>query len=142
MITNELKNASVEERRTEEFGKGWIQAITAGALDRLAGFCDGKITGRLLIPSGLVSITNVGDLIAEYRDWFGECSDFTVEMSRVAKVGERLGISYQFLLQDHGEWYRIEQHLFCVLKDEKVQSLYLLCSGFQPIPAGGQPASC
>ena len=92
MITTELKSAGVEERPVQEFGEGWIQAITAGALDRLEGFCDGKITGRLLIPAGLVSITSVADLIAEYRGWFGECSDFTVETSRVAKVGEKLGI--------------------------------------------------
>ena len=133
MIANELQNAGAEEIRLHEFGEGWIRAITDGALERLEEYCHGKLTGRLLIPPGLVTVATAADLIGEYRDWFGECSDFKVEASRVDKVGEKLGIFYRFLLQDHGEWYRIEQQVFCTLKDGRAQQVYLLCSGFQPV---------
>jgi hypothetical protein len=132
MIEIQAENKQRAERSLEQFGENWILAITQGALDRLEQLCHPKITGRLLIPAGLVTVTGVAELIAEYRVWFGECSDFSVEARRVARLGGRLGIGYRFLLQEHGEWYRIEQQLFCVLKDSRVQQLYLLCSGFQP----------
>src|SRR5689334_11624933 len=126
MDSTQLKNHSIEEMHEQQLGDGWIQAITNRTLDRLADFCHPMITGRLLIPPGLVTITNAADLIAEYRGWFGECSDFRVEASRVARVGEKLGIGYRFVLQDHGDWYQIEQQLFCALRDGRVQQLYLL----------------
>jgi TusA-related sulfurtransferase len=70
--------------------------------------------------------------VAKYRQWFGECTNIQVEGSRVERVGERLGIFYRFHLQEHDEWFDIEQQLYCTLKDGRVEQLHLLCSGFQP----------
>ncbi len=86
-------------------------------------------------------MNNAADLVAEFRAWFGSCSDYKVEASRNDRVGEKLGIFYRFLLQDEGDWYRIEQQLYCTLKDGVVAQLHLLCSGFQPVEMQDAPVS-
>ena len=138
MIEMKMENESIEHLPEQKLGEGWIQAITEGALDRLEQFCDAKILSRLLLPAGLVTVHNAADLIAEYRAWFGGCTDFKVEASRVGRIGEKFGISYRFLLQDQGDWYRIEQQLYCILKDGRIAQLHLLCSGFQLVDASDQ----
>ena len=119
--------------QVERLGTEWIRAIAEGRLDRLAQFCSPKLLGRLLLPAGLVTVHNAADLIAEYSAWFGGCTDFKVEANRLDRIGEQFGISYRFLLQDHGDWYRIEQQLYCTVKDGRVQQLHLLCSGFHSV---------
>jgi hypothetical protein len=131
MIEMKKENERVARLPEKQLGEEWIRAITEGALDRLEEFCHPKILSRLLLPAGLVTVQTAADLVAEYRAWFGGCTDFKVEASRVGRIGEKFGISYRFLLQDHGDWYRIEQQLYCILNDGHVAQLHLLCSGFQ-----------
>ncbi len=132
MITTELHGASIEEKHAKDFGEAWIQAIAAGQLDRLAEHCDPNVRGLLLLPRGPVSLTKATDLVAEYRDWFGSYNRIEVEASRVAQVGERLGVFYRLLLHDGRYSERIEQQLYFWMKDGRVRELHLLCSGFQP----------
>jgi TusA-related sulfurtransferase len=88
-----------------------------------------------------MTLENAPALVAKYRDWFGTCTDFQLVASRVGWVGERLGIFYSFLLQDGGDWYRIEQQVYCTLRDARVVKLHLLCSGFQLVGASEQSTS-
>jgi len=131
MIEMKVENVRVELLPEQQLGEAWIGAITEGSLERLEQFCYPKVLSRLLLPAGLVTVHTAADLVAEYRAWFGGCTDFKVEASRVGRIGEKLGFSYRFLLQDHGDWYRIEQQLYCILKDGYIAQVHLLCSGFQ-----------
>jgi hypothetical protein len=128
----QMEGERMERLRDERLGEGWIRAITDGRLDRLAQLCNPQVFGRLLLPRGLVSLDNAVDLVAEYRDWFGEYERIELEASRVARVGQRLGVFYRLLLWRQAESERIEQQLYLWLMDDKVQQLHLLCSGFQP----------
>ncbi len=119
-----------------EFGQAWIKAITDGALDRLQALSHPKVLGRLLLPAGLTTVHSAAELVAEYRAWFGSCTDFKLEASRVEHVGERLGVFYRLQLQDQGFPERIEQQLYFWFKDGRVQELHLVCSGFQLIEEG------
>ena len=139
MIDTRGETERVEALRLQQLGEDWIRAIQEGALDRLAQFCSPKITGRLLLPGGLVTLNNVGDLIAEYRDWFGGYSSIQVKASRVGRVGSKLGIFYSLLLGDGRTLERIEQQLYCIVKDGRVQQLHLVCSGFHPAETDDQP---
>ena len=138
MIATKMENERVERLPEQQLGEEWIRALKEGALDRLEQFCSPKILSRLLLPAGLVTVHSSTDLVAEYRAWFGGCTDFKVEASRVGRIGEKLGIFYRFLLQDQGDWYRIEQQLYCILKDGHVAQLHLLCSGFQLVETANQ----
>lgn len=140
MIEMEMENERVERLRLQKLGEDWIQAIMEGALDRLEKFCQPEVASRLLLPKRLVTLDNASALVAEYRDWFGDCSDFQLEGSRVGKVGKRLGIFYRFRLQMDGDWQTIEQQLYCTLKNGRVEKIHLLCSGFQIVGTDDQAA--
>lgn len=140
MIEMQVENERLDERSLQKLGEDWVQAITEGNLDRLEKFCHPNVTSRLLLPRRIVNLDNASGLVAEYRDWFGSCTNFKLEASRVSQVGERLGIFYRFRLQDQGDWYDIEQQLYCTMKDGRVEKLSLLCSGFQLVGATDQTA--
>ncbi len=136
MIDTQTKGASLKPMNEQEFGQAWIKAITDGALDRLQELSHPKVLGRLLLPAGLTTVHGAAELVAEYRAWFGSCSDFKLEASRVEHVGQRLGVFYRLHLLDQGFPERIEQQLYFWFKDGRVQELHLLCSGFQSaVPA-------
>jgi TusA-related sulfurtransferase len=138
MVELLMENERVERLRLQQVGEDWIRAITEGALERLGGFCQPEVVSHLLTPGGYMNLDNATDLVAEIRDWFGECSDFKVEHSRVELIGKRLGIFYRFLLQRPGGWYMIEQQSYCTMQDGRIAHFYLLCSGFQPVALGVQ----
>ncbi len=133
MIELEMENRRVERLRLQQLGESWIRAITEGAFERLEGFCHPQVTSLLLTPKRFVNLDTAVDLAAKFRSWFGACTHFQVEASRVEQVGERLGIFYRFHLQDQGDWYTIEQQLYCTVRESRVDKLHLLCSGFQLI---------
>ncbi|HEY5982566.1 MAG TPA: sulfurtransferase TusA family protein [Anaerolineales bacterium] len=133
MIETQVKDRQVTMSSEQRFGEDWIRAIAEGALERLETFCQPRVNSRLLTPGQFTNLDKAADLVAKYSDWFEGCTDFEVEASRIDRIGKRLGIFYRFLLRDRDDWYRIEQQLFCTLKDGRVQQLHLLCSGFQRV---------
>jgi TusA-related sulfurtransferase len=140
MVEMLMENERVGHLRLRQVGEGWIRAITEGELERLESYCRPEVVSHLLTPWRHMNFETVTDLVAKYRQWFGECSEFQVEHSRVEQVGERLGISYRFRLQEQGGWYVVEQQLFCTMQGGWVTHLHLLCSGFHPVALGGQAA--
>lgn len=141
MIELEMENERVERLRLQKLGEDWIRAIMEGTPERLEGFCHPTIKSTLLTPKRLMNLDSVDELVAKYREWFGQCTNFQLEVSRVGKVGERLGIFYRFHLQDQGDWYDIEQQVYCTLKEGRVERLHLLCSGFQLVGIDNQTRS-
>jgi hypothetical protein len=135
MLETKVENEEVAQPPEQQLGEDWIHAIAQGDLDRLEGLCQHKVNSRLLTPGQFTNLDRVSDLVAKYKDWFDGCTDFQLETSRIDRIGKRLGIFYRFRLRDHGDWYRIEQQLFCTLRDGRVQQLHLLCSGFQLVGA-------
>jgi TusA-related sulfurtransferase len=129
----EMENVRVEWISMHQLGERWIQAIAEDDLDKLTQFCIPAISSTLLTPNHLDTFHNSSDLVAKYHDWFDDYTNFHLEGNRVAQVGERLGIFYRLLLQNQGDWYMIEQQLYCNLKNGRVEKVRLLCSGFQPV---------
>src|SRR5512136_1245517 len=102
MAEVQTDNLGVERITVEGLGEDWIRSIQEAALDRLADLCGPRVTSRLLLPGGLVSLNNAADLVARYRDWFDGYTEIRVETSRVAQIGSKLGIFYRLLLRDGG----------------------------------------
>ncbi len=140
MIEIQTESEQAEQLRVQKFGQEWIQAIVDGTPDRVQEFCDPDLVSVILTPKRYMTLENAPAVVAKYRDWFGTCTDFQVVNSRVGWVGGRLGIFYSFLLQDQGDWLRIEQQLYLTLKGGRVEKLHLLCSGFQLVGEANQPA--
>ncbi len=125
----------------QRLGDQWIRSITDRAVERLEQFCAPAVSFQFLTPKRFVTLDNVADLVARFQQWFGECTDFQLQSSRIDFVGERFGIFYRFLLQEDGTWYNIEQQLFCTLQGGRISQLHLLCSGFQPVAANNESTS-
>ncbi len=138
MVEILAENEPMERLRLRQMGEDWIQAISEGTWERLEQFCLPEVVSQLLTPRRYLNFDNASDLVAKLRQWFGDCSHFQLEDSRVEQVGERLGIFSRFLLQKEGNWYVIEQQIFCTFQDERIAQINLLCSGFQPVRVGGQ----
>lgn len=137
----QIREEQLEAAHLQRLGEEWIQAITNGAVERLEQFCAPDVSFQFLTPKRYVALDNVADLVARFRQWFGGCTNFRVQESRIDLVGERLGIFYRFLLQDDGTWYNIEQQLFCTLQDGRITRLHLLCSGFQAVAENNMGSS-
>jgi hypothetical protein len=135
MLETMIDNGQVTQPLAQQLGEAWIRAIAEGDLARLESLCESRVNSRLLTPGQFTNLDRVADLVAKYQDWFEGCTDFQLEASRIDQIGKRLGIFYRFRLRDRGDWYRIEQQLFCTLKGARVQQLHLLCSGFQLVGA-------
>jgi TusA-related sulfurtransferase len=136
----QVNEEQMEIERLQHLGEEWIQSITDGTVERLEQFCVPNVSSQLLLPGRLVTLDNVEDLVTRYRLWFGQCTDFQVQVSRIGLIGERLGIFYRFLLLEDGAWYNIEQQLFCILQGGHVTQLHLLCSGFQLVAENNRTA--
>lgn len=131
MLELQMENERVARLHLQRLGEDWIQAIQDRDFERLEQFCQPELISHLLTPKRSVSLEYASDLIAKYRQWFGECTEIKLETTRVDLVGERLGIFYRFHLQENGDWLDIEQQLYCTVKEGRVEQLHLLCSGFQ-----------
>ena len=142
MIALGMENERIEQLRMQQLGEDWILSITDRDTVRLETLCHPEVKSLMLIPKGLVTLDNAIDLVAKFREWFGDCINFHVEESHVSRIisraGERLGIYYRFRLQENGIWYVVEQQLYCTLMDFRVEKLHLLCSGFRPVNANDQ----
>ena len=87
---------------------------------------------RALIPSGLRERTGATDAAALIHSWFKDSTVLDLADTKAAVVGDRLLIAYRFEGVEEGAPYVVEQHLTCVVVDEKIARADLLCSGFRP----------
>jgi ketosteroid isomerase-like protein len=86
---------------------------------------------RALVPPGLrerSGAAEAGQLIAA---WFGDSTSLDLADMQTAEVGDRLRISYRFTGVENGEPYVVEHHLFCTVRDDRIERADLLCSGFR-----------
>ena len=105
-----------------------------GALDRdaIAECFAENAQFRALIPAGLRERTCGSDAASMIYSWFKDSTVLDLIETHSAGVGDRLVITYRFEGVEEGSPYVVEQHLSCVVVDEKIQRADLLCSGFRP----------
>ncbi len=116
----------------EQQGEDWIQAIIDKEFEHLTAICYPDLKSILLLPRRIAHIENAVDLVKEVEDWFGEYDLIQKEQSRVAMVGEKLVIFYRLRCVKSGGAEIIEQQLYCTVRDDRIEQLRLICSGFQP----------
>ena len=127
-----MEQLMVEVKTSEQLGHEWIEAIIQKDFDRLATLCQPDVSSSLLLPKRFLTYDNVGDLTAKVKDWYNEYDSIDKEQARVAMVGQKLGIFYRLNCTEIGASYTIEQHVYCTIRDGRIEQLKLICSGFQP----------
>ncbi len=87
---------------------------------------------RALSPPGLRERSGAAEVGALIAIWYGDSTVLDLTETRTAQIGDRLRISYRFTGVENDEPYVVEQHLFCTVRDGKIEQADLLCSGFRP----------
>jgi ketosteroid isomerase-like protein len=87
---------------------------------------------RALIPSGLTGRTGASEAAALIAAWFGDSTELDLVEMEADEVGDRSHVAYRFTGVEEGEPYIVEQHLYCTVRDGKIERADLLCSGFRP----------
>ena len=87
---------------------------------------------RALTPPGLRERTGASETAALIAAWFGDSTELDLLDMRADVVGDRSHISFRLAGVEEGESYIVEQHLYCKVKDGKIERADLLCSGFRP----------
>lgn len=89
---------------------------------------------RALVPQGLREGTGPKETVGWLSNWFSTADSFELIKSEVDQLADRLRIAYRIRIQDRAGWHVVEQQAYCTVKDDRVEAMDLLCSGFRPAP--------
>lgn len=114
-----------------------LEALAARDFDRLSDCFEPSATMRALLPSGPAQCDGAPEIVERMRTWFGGAEAFEVLDGTVGEVGGRMHVSWRLRMHPtpwgDDAWHVIEQQAY-VLAGERIDSIDLLCSGFQPDP--------
>ena len=124
---------------TNDTDMGWavagafLEAFAGRDFDALGRCLDSDIRFRALIPPGPIELTGVDATVGRFRHWFG-ADTFELVDASVGRVGDRVALSWRVRTSPPGDptvVRLVEQRMFAVA-DDRIRSIDLLCSGFQP----------
>ena len=87
---------------------------------------------RALSPPGLRERSGAAEVGALIAMWYRDSTVLKLAETGAHQIGDRLHISYRFTGVENDEPYVVEQHLYCTVRDGKIEQADLLCSGFRP----------
>jgi hypothetical protein len=119
-------------------GGVFLEALAARDYQLMTSTLAPNVRFRAMLPPGPMCWEGPVATIEAFSAWFGPAEDFEVVDATVGEVGGRLHLSWRLRLRpapfDIGAgWHIIEQHAFANAADA-IETLDLLCSGFQPEP--------
>jgi hypothetical protein len=117
----------------KELGTKFVRALSGRNWQALEELFVPSLQFRALLPPGLREASSGIEASGHFQQWFGkagavELVDFTVD-----EVLDKLHIAYLLRVQKD-RWYRIEQQTFCVVTNDRIEKMDLLCTGFRPEP--------
>jgi SnoaL-like domain len=120
-------------RESRHLGEGLVSALAARDFSRLAGTLARDVRMRALIPPGPIEVSGAEATAAKFSAWFGGAEELELVHSQSDEVADRLHVSYRLRVRRPGDsWTLVEQHLLCVLDDERIAGFDLICTGFRP----------
>jgi hypothetical protein len=117
-------------------GEAFVEAMGRRDFVRLEALFDPRVRFRALVPPGLRAAEDATAAVAHLRRWFGDADRFDLVASTVDRVGPRLRVTYRIRLREAGLWYTVEQQAYVDVEDDRIRSVHLLCSGFDPESEG------
>ncbi|MGX9672961.1 nuclear transport factor 2 family protein [Mycobacterium sp. HM-7] len=111
----------------------FLEAFAGQDFAALAGCLDPDVHFRALIPPGLVDVTGIDDTVGRFRCWFG-ADNFELVDASVGRVGDRITLSWRVRTSPPGDptVIRLVEQCMFAAADDRIRSIDLLCSGFQP----------
>jgi hypothetical protein len=126
------KSEQSDSLRPLDVGQTFLAALSRRDYDELERYFEPDARFRALVPSGLKEGSGPQEAVGWLRRWFGDADVFDVQRTELDWVCDRLHISYRLRVREEGLWYLVEQQAYCVVGDEKLKIMSLLCSGFRP----------
>jgi len=136
MHTTNPNNALVHDGRDDArwpIAGLFLEALSHRDFTALASYMDPDINFRALIPPGPVSSTGASEAAQRFQGWFGGTDVFEVVDASIGQLGPRLYLRWRVRMhpQGHPDASRVaEQHAFATV-GELIESIDLVCSGFQ-----------
>jgi TusA-related sulfurtransferase len=126
-----------ELQRTERAaGEAFVEALVARDSERLRAALHPDAHLRALVPSGFKESIGSDAVAARMESWFAAPESLTLVSKTVSYVSDRLRVQYRF--DEHyadGDSEVIEQDAYCEVREGRIGSIDLLCSGHLPGPA-------
>ena len=123
------------ERTEKAAGEAFVDALAARDAMRLRAALHPEAHLRALVPSGFKESIGSDAVAARLESWFAEAETLSVATRRVSHVSDRLRVQYRF--DEHyrdGDTEVIEQDVYCDVREGRIHSIDLLCSGHLPGP--------
>ena len=118
-----------------------VAALGDGDFDHIASALADDASLSALLPRGLRQWDGAPAICEAFAGWFGGLRELDVTDQRTAVVGELTQMQWRLHARGErlGDGPRVvEQHVFAHLDaDGRIQSMSLLCSGFQVVPIDG-----
>jgi ketosteroid isomerase-like protein len=114
----------------DSVGARLVRAIAEQDASALGDCFSSDVHVRALTPPGVRERKGAHEAAAMISSWFADSTELDLVDSGIDDVAGRLHVSYRFEGVEEGEPYVVEQHLYCTLRDGKIASADLLCSGF------------
>jgi hypothetical protein len=89
---------------------------------------------RALTPNGLRERVGSTETAALIAGWFGDSTELDLLDAGADEVSDRAHIWYRFAGVEDGEPYVVEQRLYCIASNGRIDRVDLVCSGFRPRP--------
>ena len=122
----------VEIVQSAEIAHIFLTALARRNFQQLETSFQPDIHFRALVPLGLRTGVSSQETAGWFSKWFSQADHFEVVQSEIDHIADRLRIAYRIRLHDRQGWHVVEQQVYCTLKNERIEAMDLLCSGFRP----------
>jgi len=117
-------------------GGVFLEALANRDYHQMAATLAPSVQFRAMLPPGPMDWQGADAVSGVFSSWFGEAEDFELVDATVGEVGGRLHLAWRLRIRPApfgiGDgWHVIEQQAYADAGDT-IESLDLLCSGFQP----------
>jgi tRNA 2-thiouridine synthesizing protein A len=120
----------------DAIGTELVAALADRSAKRLEECFRSEARLRALVPSGFREREGSSAVAATFMAWFAEAESIQVLDQGADRIGGRLRLRYRFRERyADGAVKVIEQQAFCDVKDGRIVSIDLLCSGHVPEPS-------
>jgi TusA-related sulfurtransferase len=115
-------------------GQAYLDALAVRDFDRIEKLLHPHIRFRALIPRAVREGTTAEEALSWLRRWFGDAYVFNLMQFSIDQIVDRLHIAYRVHVRDQDGWQEVAQHIYCIIQNEVITDMALLCSGFRPLP--------
>ena len=116
-------------------GDQLLEALAARDFDRMPDCFEADATMRAMLPSGPTAFHGAAQIVENLRTWFGGAHEFELLDSAVGEVAGRPHVAWRLRMHPtpwgDDAWHIVEQQAY-LQAGERIASIDLLCSGFQP----------